>query len=151
MSHKSSDVIKNWFVDIPADAPPPPDYELDLFTNRSIWSAKSAVVYSNPHITTSSNAVLVPHKASNDDVSLTSRPEGFAGEDEDDSDKHQHALSSPIKGNQGHNSTVSPTISSCTWLTPPVGHHQCRSGLFSIKEPACWQVHKLKPPPWLLK
>jgi hypothetical protein len=106
LTSKPSGLVKNWAVQVSraaskSNGPSP---------IRSIHTAASATLHSNTCLTKSSN-VLVTSKiqASKDktDDGTSPGPGGFV--DKDETEERQHALSSPMKGNQRLNSAVSAT------------------------------------------
>ncbi|KAI0245227.1 hypothetical protein BJV78DRAFT_1356894 [Lactifluus subvellereus] len=99
MIGKPSGRVKNWIAHVPQGAPPESAGRPN--SAGSIHTATSTTIHSNACSTKLSNVVLVAGKtqASNSEpVGVSLGPGGF--EDEDETEEREHALSSPIKGNQ---------------------------------------------------
>ncbi|KAI0244989.1 hypothetical protein BJV78DRAFT_1289749 [Lactifluus subvellereus] len=99
MIGKPSGHIKNWIAHVPQGAPPESTGRPN--SAGSIHTATLTTIHLNAHSTKLSNVALVAGKtqASNSEpVGVSLGPGGF--EDEDETEEREHALSSPIKGNQ---------------------------------------------------
>ncbi|KAI0245148.1 hypothetical protein BJV78DRAFT_1159026, partial [Lactifluus subvellereus] len=96
---KPSGRVKNWIAHVPQGAPPESAGRPN--SAGSIHTATLTTIHSNACSTKLSNVALVAGKtqASNSEpVGVSLGPGGF--EDEDETEEREHALSSPIKGNQ---------------------------------------------------